>query len=221
MKVKAIIFDMDGVLIEAKEWHYMALNQALGLFGFGISRNDHEHRFDGLPTRTKLQSLSQETSLPTALHGFINRMKQHYTVELARQHLRPNNVHLHALKALRSEGYRLGVASNSIRATIDLMMAISGLQPHLDFILSNEDVRNPKPSPDIYLKAIALMRAAPEECLVLEDHPYGWQAATTAGAHLLKISAAGEVTYGNIRGAIDAIESAAKVAPAVSRPKAA
>ena len=59
-KIKAIIFDMDGVLIEAKDWHYEALNQALKLFGFTISRYDHLVTFDGLPTRKKLEMLSME-----------------------------------------------------------------------------------------------------------------------------------------------------------------
>lgn len=207
MTIKAVIFDMDGVLIEAKDWHYEALNQALSLFGFGISRHDHEHRFDGLPTRTKLGLLSQESPLPTALHGFINRMKQQYTTDLARRHLRPNAIHLHALQSLQSEGYRLGVASNSIRATIDLMMGLSGLQPYLDFVLSNEDVRHPKPSPEIYRKAMSLADVAPHECLVLEDNPFGWQAALDSGAHLLKIGGVNEVNSGNIRRAIQAAEA--------------
>lgn len=207
MTIKAVIFDMDGVLIEAKDWHYEALNRALALFGFTISRHDHEHRFDGLPTRMKLDILSQESSLPTGLHGFINRMKQRYTIDLARQHLRPNALHLHALQALRSEGYWLGVASNSVRATIELMMALSGLEPYLDFILSNEDVRHAKPSPEIYRKAMTLAAVTPHECLVLEDNPFGWQAALDAGAHLLKIGGVNDVHYGNIRRAIQAAEA--------------
>lgn len=207
MKIKAVIFDMDGVLIEAKEWHYEALNQALGLFGFGIGRHDHEQRFDGLPTRTKLLTLSQEAGLPVSLHGFINRMKQHYTAALARQHLTPNPLHLYALKTLRAEGYRLGVASNSIRSTIELMLSLSGLMPLLDFVLSNEDVQHPKPSPEIYLKALGMADVAPQECLVLEDNPFGWQAAEEAGTNLLKIGVVNEVNYGNIRRAIEAIEA--------------
>lgn len=207
MKIKAVVFDMDGVLIEAKEWHYEALNLALGLFGFGISRQDHEQRFDGLPTRTKLLTLSQEAALPVSLHGFINRMKQHYTAALARRHLTPNPLHLYALKTLRAEGYRLGVASNSIRSTIELMLSLAGLTPFLDFVLSNEDVQHPKPAPEIYLKAMAMANVAPEECLVLEDNPFGWQAAEEAGAHLLKIGVVNEVNYGNIRRTIEAIET--------------
>ena len=71
-KIKAIIFDMDGVLIDAKDWHYEALNRALKLFGYNISRYDHLVTFDGLPTRKKLEMLTREHGLPPSLHGFLN-----------------------------------------------------------------------------------------------------------------------------------------------------
>jgi beta-phosphoglucomutase len=71
MKIKAIIFDMDGVLVEAKEWHYKALNRALELFGYQISRYDHLTTYDGLPTSKKLEMLSLESGLPKELHKFI------------------------------------------------------------------------------------------------------------------------------------------------------
>lgn len=75
-KIKAILFDMDGVLIDAKEWHYEALNEALRLFGVEISRYDHLHTFDGLPTKVKLEMLGEQNFLPQELHSFINNVKQ-------------------------------------------------------------------------------------------------------------------------------------------------
>ena len=66
-KIKAVIFDMDGVLVDAKEWHYNALNRALNLFGQEISRYDHIVTYDGLPTSMKLQMLSMERGLPEDL----------------------------------------------------------------------------------------------------------------------------------------------------------
>ena len=56
-KIKAVIFDMDGVLIDAKDWHYEALNKALRLFGLEITRSEHETTYDGLPTKDKLEIL--------------------------------------------------------------------------------------------------------------------------------------------------------------------
>jgi beta-phosphoglucomutase-like phosphatase (HAD superfamily) len=73
-RIKAVIFDMDGVLIDAKEWHYEALNRALTVYGFGISRHDHLATYDGLPTNTKLEILSREQGLPRSLHGVIYRL---------------------------------------------------------------------------------------------------------------------------------------------------
>ena len=81
--VKAVLFDMDGVLIDAKDWHYEALNRALGLFGIEISRYDHLHTFDGLPTKVKLEMLSEQYYLPRQLHEFVNQMKQLYTTQMA------------------------------------------------------------------------------------------------------------------------------------------
>ncbi|GAB7200015.1 HAD family hydrolase [Dickeya oryzae] len=113
--IKAIIFDMDGVLIEAKDWHYDALNRALNLFGYNISRYDHLTKFDGLPTKDKLNMLSKEYSLPSELHSFINEMKQHYTMEIVHTHCKPMFIHQYALSKLKSEGFKLAVASNSIK----------------------------------------------------------------------------------------------------------
>ena len=96
-KIKAVIFDMDGVLIEAKDWHYDALNRALGIFGHTISRHDHLVTFDGLPTVTKLDMLTLERGLPEKLHEFINELKQKYTLELVYQHCKPRFYHEYAL----------------------------------------------------------------------------------------------------------------------------
>ena len=88
-KIKAIVFDMDGVLIEAKDWHYEALNRALRLFGYEISRYDHLITYDGLPTAKKLEMLSIEKGLPQGLHKFINEMKQRYTIEIVNAKCKP------------------------------------------------------------------------------------------------------------------------------------
>ena len=73
-KIKAVIFDMDGVLIDAKDWHYDALNKALATFGMEISIHDHLTTYDGLSTNQKLNMLSKIYTLPKSLHSFINEM---------------------------------------------------------------------------------------------------------------------------------------------------
>ena len=197
-KIKAVVFDMDGVLIEAKDWHYEALNRALRLFGYEISRYDHLVTYDGLPTSKKLEMLTLEKGLPRGLHKFINDMKQQYTVDLVNLHCSPLFPHEYALSRLKAEGYRLAVASNSIRSTVQLMMDKSSLLPYLDFFLSNQDVTKPKPDPEMYTTAIGRLGLKPEEVLVVEDNRNGIEAATRAGACVMKVETVYDVNYENI-----------------------
>ncbi len=202
MTIKAVLFDMDGVLIEAKEWHYEALNQALDLFGMSISRHDHLTAFDGLPTRKKLEMLSLEHDLPVQLHEFINEMKQQYTTEMIHTRCKPRFAQERALSALKAMGYKLAVCSNSVRSTVNLMMDRAALAPYLDIQISNEDVSKGKPDPEMYLKAMNHFGLAPEECLILEDNENGIKAARASGAHLLIIK---EVTDTNLDAILDRI----------------
>ncbi|NFO55423.1 HAD family phosphatase [Clostridium botulinum] len=205
--IKAVIFDMDGVLIDAKEWHYEALNKALRLFGYEISRYDHLVTYDGLPTSKKLEMLSMERGMPQKLHRFINDLKQQYTVDKIFTDCHPLFVHEYALSNLRAEGYKLAVASNSIRNTVDLMMQKSSLLQYLDFFLSNQDVKKGKPDPEIYQVAIAKLGVDPRECLVVEDNKNGIQAARLAGAHVMEVSTVYEVNLDNIRHHIELANS--------------
>ncbi|TDQ92430.1 HAD family hydrolase [Paraburkholderia silvatlantica] len=203
--IKAVIFDMDGVLIEAKEWHYDALNRALQLFGYEINRIDHLTTYDGLPTKKKLEMLSLQNELPRVLHAFINEMKQQYTTELVHALCKPRFVHEFALSKLKAKGYKLAVASNSIRQTVELMMSKAGLEKYLDVMLSNEDVSNAKPDPEIYLKAMQSLGCKPEECVIVEDNENGVRAARASGAHVLVVKEVHDTNYANI---IDAIQKA-------------
>ena len=148
-EIKAIIFDMDGVLIEAKDWHYEALNRALKLFGMEITRYEHLTTFDGLPTKDKLKMLSLDRGLPQSLHSFINELKQQYTMEIVYSLCKPKFHHEYALSKLKNEGYKMAVCSNSIRNSIEVMMKKSALENYLDFYISNEEVKKGKPDPEI------------------------------------------------------------------------
>jgi len=206
-KIKAVIFDMDGVLIEAKDWHYEALNRALGLFGMGINRYDHLVTYDGLPTRMKLEMLSAERGLPRELHEFINNMKQQYTMEMVYAQCKPRFYHEYALARLKQQGYKLAVASNSVRKTVHVMMEKSALIEYLEFYLSNQDVAMGKPNPEIYTKAIRQLELNADECLVVEDNPKGIQAAKGSGAWVMEVDEVEAVNYQNIMEHIKHIEA--------------
>ena len=196
--IKAVIFDMDGVLIEAKDWHYEALNKALKLFGHEINRYDHLVTYDGLPTMKKLEMLTVERGLPRSLHRFINDMKQQYTLDIVYANCKPTFNHQYALSNLKQRGYKLAVASNSVRDSVVTMMNKSALSEYLEFMLSNQDVEKAKPDPEIYTKAITDLGFTPSECLILEDNENGIKAARASGAHVLEIQTVHDVNFSNI-----------------------
>lgn len=206
-KIKAVLFDMDGVLIDAKDWHYEALNEALGLFGIEISMYDHLHTFDGLPTSVKLRMLSEQYYLPEQLHSFINLVKQQNTIRKVSERCHPIFQHEYALSRLHSEGYKIAVCSNSVRKTIDEMMSHAALDKYLDLVVSNEDVKNAKPDPEMYITAIDKLKLRPEDCLVVEDNFNGIQAALASGASVLKVETVYDVNYSNITSKIREVEN--------------
>lgn len=205
--IRGVLFDLDGVLVDATEWHYEALNRALRLFGFDISRYEHLSSYNGLPTRRKLEMLSVEKGLPVPMHGLLNRLKQVYTRDEILTKCRPVFEKEYMLHRLQREGYRLACCSNSVRETLELMIRQSGLDPCFEFLMSNEDVSGPKPDPEVYVKAMARLGLRPEETVIVEDAPHGIEAARRSGAHVCAVTGFSDVDYFRVRQAIDRAEA--------------
>ncbi len=192
--IKAIIFDLDGVLVDAVEWHYLAFNRALRLFGYQIEPQEHSSLYNGLPTAVKLELLSQRVGFPTQLHGFVNQMKQKYTIQLIENSCHPRQELLGLLNYMKGQGYRFAVASNSIRATVEMMLDKMGIRNHFEVVLSNEDVKRPKPEPEIYQKCMERLGVTPEEVMIIEDSIPGIQAARKATENVMIVAGPHEVT---------------------------
>ena len=151
-KINAVIFDLDGVLVSAKELHYKALNQALGE-EFGISWDEHLSTYDGLKTRQKLKMLSERKGLPLDAHDRIWKEKQRLTLNSLAAVKKNQNLR-QLFKHLKNRGYSIGICSNSIRKTVLIVLGKLELFEFIDVVLSNEDVKNSKPHPEIYWRAI-------------------------------------------------------------------
>ena len=184
----AVIFDMDGVLIEAREWHYEALNEALGIFGASIARAEHLARFDGLPTKVKLRMLTEDKRISEALIPLIESVKQERTLRAAARLCFPRIEHLIMISDLKRRGLKLGVATNSIRLTATQMLNFAGIFDSLDSLVTNEDVKQAKPDPEIYILTCKRLGVDPSRVLVVEDNQYGVDAAKAAGCDVLQIS---------------------------------
>ena len=205
-RIACVLFDLDGVLVDATEWHYVALNRALALFGFDITRYEHLSDYNGLPTQKKLQMLSVEKGLPAALHKTLSRLKQVYTRDEILTRCRPVFEKEYMLSRLRKEGYRMAVCSNSIRDSLELMVHQSGLDEYFEFLVSNEDVSRAKPDPEIYTTGMARMGVTPAETIIVEDSPHGLEAARRSGAHICQVSGFADLDYFKVRAAIDCAE---------------
>lgn len=203
--IRAVVFDMDGVLIDAREWHYEALNDALRMFGYEISYEDHLSTYDGLPTKSKLQLLTSTAGLPANLHPIINDIKQERTLRIAAFKCYPVAQHLILLAALRRANFKIGVATNSIRMTASEMLRAAGVMELLDTLVTNEDVANPKPDPEIYLKACRNLGLEPHEVLVIEDNHHGIAAANAAGCLVLEVKDPSEVHILNVNKILDGV----------------
>jgi HAD superfamily hydrolase (TIGR01509 family) len=194
-KIKLIIFDLDGVLVEAKNIHYDALNEALG--EYAISWNEHLSIYDGLKTTQKLQMLTDKKGLPIEEHHSIWEKKQQITLQMLKK-LEPNEVLIELMDSLSKAGYKLAVCSNSIRKTVLTVLSKLGIMEYMDLVISNEDVQNSKPHPEMYWKAISMMSCLPEQTLIVEDSPYGLLAASRSKSHILRVKNPSEVRFKNI-----------------------
>ena len=183
---KLVIFDLDGVLIDSKDYHYDALNEALGE-EYAISREEHVSTYDGLPTTAKLELLSKNKGLPADRYEEIWKAKQENTLHIFKTKVDKDYELMGYFQQLVEEGYKVAVASNSIRNTVKIILLRLGLLEFVDIYVSNEDVVRNKPFPSMYWKCMMALGALPDDTVILEDSHIGRQGALDSKCHLVPI----------------------------------
>lgn len=191
---KLIIFDLDGVLIDSRELHYDALNDALRKVGeqYVISREEHLSQYDGLNTTKKLKMLTEQKGLPVSFYDQVWQDKQKATLSLIRSFKKEYGLYSMFLK-IKERGYKIAVASNSIRDTVKTSLISIGLIDEVDYFVSNEDVSRTKPYPEMYWKCMTALNVLPKNTIIVEDSHIGRQGALDSGAHLLAVENSKEV----------------------------
>lgn len=183
LSIKAVLFDLDGVLVDACEWHYEALNQALKECGYPeISRHDHILRYNGLPTNTKLSMMVVDGIMPASDIEVVAQRKQEVTATTIKDLAKPDDVKITVMKGLKDLNIAVACVTNSIHYTAELMLKNTGQLPHIQYLVSNERVERPKPNPEGYLRAMVHFGLGPADCLIVEDSDKGFQAAQASGA---------------------------------------
>ena len=198
--MKLIIFDLDGVLVKAKEMHFKALNEALENIDpkFSISYSEHLNTYDGLKTRDKLDLLTKNKGLSPRDHDAVWERKQNITSEKVGQIEKDQNL-FELLEFLSSQNIKIACCSNSIRRSVYSILSQLQIINFFDFILSNEDVKNAKPHPEMYWRAMMFFAKNPEEVLIVEDSPHGLLAAQRSGANILRVKDPSDLTISKLK----------------------
>lgn len=207
MMNRLVIFDLDGVLVDSRKIHFEALNRALLDCNpkYVISWDEHLSKYDGLPTTKKLKMLTDEKGLPTALYDSVWKSKQEYTVQLYGNIGVDDNLQT-ICELLKLNSIKIAVASNSIRDTMKIALLRKGIMEYVDYMVSNEDVKRPKPSPDMYWKAMVALNSIPDKTVIIEDSHIGRQAALSSKAHLIPVGGPDDLTVSVIESAINYLD---------------
>ena len=204
MKTNLVIFDLDGVLIDACEWHRLALNEALKeICNYEISIEDHHNTYNGIPTKVKLQQLSEKGIVSYGLHNEIFMLKQEKTISLIDKHAKKNQEKIELMQYLKNKNILLACFTNSIQETAYLMLKKTGIYDMFEMIVTNEDVTVPKPNPEGYIKVLNSLNISYDNAIIVEDSPKGKKAAYASGCHVLEVVNAKEVNIDLFKGVIE------------------
>ena len=201
MRPAAVLFDLDGVLVDACDWHYLALNSALESIGVDpISRADHETTYNGLPTKVKLDMLG--------LHedecDLVWKLKQEHTLKIIKENATHQQEKVDLLLALKKMNIKTICVTNSIRETATEMLISTGQYDFIDKLYSNEDVEKNKPHPDCYNHAVKELNLDPSKCIIVEDSPKGLEAAhSSVISNIWQVLDSKQVTLKNYRRYVD------------------
>lgn len=204
---KLVIFDLDGVLVDSKDIHFNALNDALLSIDakYVISNNDHKTIYDGLPTKIKLQILSQKVALPESLYKEIWELKQQITEKMFNNIPKDNEL-IKLCLYIKSKGIKIAVASNSIKSTVYQCLSSLGILEYIDLIVSNEDVKNAKPHPEMYWKAMSYFESIPSKTVIFEDSIIGKIAVKDSMSNLIEIKNRNDLNLEKVKQAIEILD---------------
>jgi HAD superfamily hydrolase (TIGR01509 family) len=194
MSKKLFIFDLDGVLVEACDWHRDALNLALlEVCNYSITQEDHENIFNGIPTSKKLIILSEMGIVPANKHKLIHDLKQHNTISLIEKNAYVRVEKIEMLKQIKDKGHLVCCYTNSIKKTALLMLEKTGIVDLFDLIITNQDVSSPKPNPEGYNTIIDGFKIKRKQTYIIEDSEKGLAAAHASGANVIEVKNAASV----------------------------
>ncbi len=203
MDTKLVIFDMDGVLVDACEWHRASLNEALKeICNYEITIEDHYKEYNGIPTRIKLKKLASKGIINENLFDKIENLKQEKTIFYIENNAKPRQEKIDLMIALKKKQIKIACYTNSIKKTAELMLDKTGILNYIDLLITNQDVVYPKPNPEGYLLILNKLNTSDKHAIIIEDSPKGLQAAIDSGCRYIKVNNPDDVTIQLFKGII-------------------
>lgn len=174
----AIIFDMDGVIVDSEPLHEQAFREIFHEMGYGETHGVHFPDYYGRSDLALWQDFVARHRPPQPLEELCDWKQRHF-LQILRQ-AQPVFEGLPELVAKLAARYPLGLASGSLHPVIDEVLGMRGLRQFFPVVVSVQDVAHGKPAPDVFLRAAELLRVPPDRCCVIEDSAAGVQAALAA-----------------------------------------
>ena len=185
-QIKAIIFDMDGVIVDSETHHERAYLEVVQALGYGDSHGLRFADYIGRSDETLWRDFIVRHQPAQAYEELLD-LKTERVVDIIRRE-RPLFEDLPALVEKLASRYKLAVASGSERRVVDEVLRLDDLGRFFSAVVTDSDVKHGKPAPDIFLRAAALLNVAPRECWVIEDAKTGVAAGIAAGMQVVAIT---------------------------------
>lgn len=176
--MKAVIFDMDGVIINSEPLHHKVEREIVEELGGKLS-DEEVASFVGTTDYNMWSKIKKKFNLELSVEELIEMKKERFMKEIDEIQLVPNFIDF--MLSLYKKGYLMAIASSNNRKIVDTIVNKFQLYKYMKFIISGEEVKRSKPDPEIFLTAAKKMNVTPSDCIVIEDATNGVKAAKAAG----------------------------------------
>ncbi|WP_041444645.1 HAD family hydrolase [Syntrophobotulus glycolicus] len=178
--VKAVIFDMDGVIIDSEPIHFVSDQMTLQDYGVEIT-NEELSKYVGISNPVMWSELREKYGLAAAVEELLAKQMYYKKLLFGGRELQCIEGIESLLRNLKHSGLKIGLASSSPREFIEIIINNLGLAGYFEAVVSGEEVERSKPAPDVFLRAAELLKVNPSDCMVIEDSEHGVKAAKAAG----------------------------------------
>jgi len=185
-KIKAIIFDLDGTLVDSEPNYFEADRKLLAEYGIMDFDEKMKNKYIGIGAKEMMEDVKKIYQISETVDVLLGKKNKYY-IEIARNSTVVFPEMQKFLELLKENNYPIALASGSSPEVIDEVLSATNLKKHFDIILSAENVKKGKPAPDIFLESAKQLGVPSENCLVIEDSQYGVEAAKSAAMHCIAL----------------------------------